>query len=183
MKRFAFALSLVAATTLAAAPLAAQSRNDGPWWDPANTGTRTTTGSTRGTIYGSNGTVYGSRDDGQWQQRGRDNRGNYIYVRRRYDRNGNLIEDRARRDTRGQFHIIDSRVIRRATSNDRRIYDNGGVYDRRDRDRDRNNDGYIDQKAKNGKNDRWDQNNGHDNGKHKGQYKNKGNNNKGKNRR
>src|SRR5829696_2186403 len=172
MKRFAFALGLVAATTLAAAPLAAQSRNDGPWWDPTNTGGRTTSGDNRGTIYDRNGTVYGSRDDGQWKQKGRDSRGNYIYVRRRYDRSGNLIEDRARRDTRGQYHIIDSRVVRYASRNDRRIYDNRGVYNRNDRDGDRNNDGYIDQKVKNGKNDRWAQNNGHDNGKHKGQYKN-----------
>jgi hypothetical protein len=174
MKRFAFVFTLVGATALAAAPLAAQTRNDGPWWDPGNTGTRTTSGDNRGTIYdGRNGTIYGSRDDGQWKQKGRDSRGNYIYVRRRHDRSGNLIEDRARRDTRGQFHIIDSRVIRRANSNDRRIYDNRGVYDRNDRDGDRNNDGYIDQKAKNNKNDRWAQNNGHDNGKHNGQYKNK----------
>lgn len=183
MKRFAFALSLVAGTALAAAPLAAQSRNDGPWYDPANTGTRTTSGSSRGTIYdGRNGTVYGSREDGQWKQRGRDSRGNYMYVRRRYDRSGNLIEDRARRDTRGQYHIIDSRIVRRASRNDRRIYDNGGVYDdRRDRrgrddDDDRNNDGYIDRNDRKDKNDRWDQNNGHDNGKHNGQYKNKGKN-------
>jgi hypothetical protein len=182
MKRFAFVFTLVGATALAAAPLAAQSRNDGPWWDPGNTGTRTTSGDNRGTIYdgrngtvnGRNGTVYGSRDDGQWQQKGRDSRGNLIYVRRRYDRNGNVIEDRARRDTRGQFHILDSRVVRTANRNDRRIYD------RNDRDGDRNNDGYIDQDRRNGKNDRWDQNNGHDNGKHNGWYKNK---NKGKNKR
>ncbi len=176
MKRFAFKLGLVAATALAAAPLAAQSRNDGPWWDPGNTGGRTTSGDNRGTVYGRNETVYGSRDDGQWKQKGRDSRGNFIFVRRRTDRSGNVIEDRARRDTRGQFHIIDSRVVKYANRNDRRIYDNRGVYDRNDRDGDRNNDGYIDQKVKNGKNDRWDQNDGHDNGKHNGKYKNKGKN-------
>jgi hypothetical protein len=170
MKRIAFAFSLVAATTLAA-PLAAQTRSgDGPWWDPGNTRGRTTSGTVdnRGTIYGRNGTVYDNgREDGRWKQKGRDGNGNFIYVRRRSDGYGNVIEDRARRDTRGQYHIIDSRVVKYAKNTNRT---NGRIYD--DRDGDRNNDGYIDQKVKNNKNDRWAQNNGHDNGKHNGWYKN-----------
>ena len=67
MKKIAFAFGLVAATAFAA-PLAAQQRNDGPWWDPANTGTRTSDrrADTRdGRIY--DGRVYDSRRaDGRW---------------------------------------------------------------------------------------------------------------------
>ena len=159
MKRIVIALGLVAATAFAA-PLAAQQRNDGPWWDPANTGTRTGNDgrvSTRdGRIY--DGRIYDQRRaDGQWRREGRDRRGNVIYTRTRYDRNGNLIREAARRDRLGRYQIIDRRVIQTANRrNDR--YDNDNRYGR-------------------GKNDRWDQNGGHDNGKHNGQYKNK---NKGK---
>ena len=176
MKRLAFAMSLVAATAFAA-PLAAQSRSNGPWWDPANTGNRGTVDSRNGTIY-NDGRIYDSRNtDGQWRRVGRDNRGNYIYARNRYDSNGNLVQELARRDTRGRYSVYDRRVIQYANNrNDRRIYD-------RDRDNDRNNDGWedrnddrddrYDNRYGRGKNDRWAQNNGHDNGKHNGQYKNK----------
>lgn len=164
MKRIAFALGLVAAATFAA-PLAAQSRNSGPWWDPANTGTRS--GSTS-RVDTRDGNIYGStRADGQWRRESRDRNGNDIYVRTRYDSNGNLIQERARRDTFGRYRVIDRRVI--SNANDRR---NGQV---NRGDNDRNNDGWDDRNGRS-RNDRWDQNNGHDNGKHNGWYKNKGNN-------
>ena len=169
MKRLAFAMSLVAATAFAA-PLAAQSRSDGPWWDPGNTSTRGRVDSRNGTIY-NDGRVYDSRNtDGRWRRVGRDNRGNYVYARNRYDSNGNLIQELARRDTLGRYSVYDRRVIQYA--NNRR--NNRGIYDR-DRDNDRNDDGWEDSRYGHGKNDRWDQNNGHDNGKHNGQYKNKNN--------
>ena len=165
MKRIVFALGLVAATAFAA-PLAAQSRNDGPWWDPANTGNRGTVDTRNGTIY-NDGRIYDSRRaDGQWRRAGRDSRGNFIYVRTRYDSNGNLIQERARRDTRGRYQVIDRRVIQYANRrNDR--YDRNGRYDN-----DRNDDGWEDRRDGRDKNDRWAQNGGHDNGKHNGWYKN-----------
>jgi hypothetical protein len=175
MKRLAFALSLVAATAFAA-PLAAQSSN-GPWWDPANTGNRSTD-SRNGGIYNdgrvsNDGRIYDTRNtDGRWRRVGRDNRGNYIYARNRYDSNGNLVQELARRDALGRYRVYDRRVVQYARNN----RNNRGIYDR---DNDRNNDGYEDRYDRNG-NDRWAQNNGHDNGKHNGQYKNKS---KNKNRR
>lgn len=162
MKRFVFALGLVAATSFAA-PLAAQSRSDGPWWDPANTGNRGTvdTRTRSGTVY-NDGRIYDSRRaDGQWRRVGRDNNGNYIYVRTRYDSRGNLIQERARRDSLGRYRILDRRVLQSANRR--------GTYDDR-----------YDDRYGHGKNDRWDQNNGHDNGKHNGRYKNQGN--RGRNR-
>ena len=175
MKRFAFALSLVAATAFAA-PLAAQS-GSGPWWDPSNTGGRS--GSTErvdnrnGSVYDRDGRVSSSRADGQWRRTGSDGNGNTVYVRTRYDSNGNLIQERARRDTLGRYRVFDRRVVQ---SGDRR---NGTLH----RGNDRNNDGYEDHEHDDDRNDRWDRNNGHDNGKHNGQYKDKDkNNNKGKHR-
>ena len=169
MKRIAFVFGLFAATTLAA-PLAAQSGN-GPWWDPANTGNRGTTDTRNGTIYDRDGRVSSSsRADGQWRRQARDRNGNYIYVRTRYDSNGNLIQERARRDSFGRYRVIDRRVIRNAN-------DRGRDNDRR-RDNDRNNDGWEDRRDRN---DRWEQNGGHDNGRHNGQYKDK-NKDKGKNK-
>jgi len=178
MKRFSFAMGLVAATMFAA-PLAAQSRNDGPWWDPSNTGSRGSVDTRNGQVYDRNGQIYdrngnvygSSRADGQWRRTStRDRNGNIIYVRTRRDSNGNVIQERARRSTRGQYQVIDRRVVSRAS--DRR--NDGHVYGRNDNDR--NNDGWEDRRSKN---DRWDQNNGHDNGRHNGKYKNK----KNKNRR
>src|SRR5215212_5472084 len=165
MKRFAFAFSLVAATAFAA-PLAAQSSN-GPWWDPANTGNRGTVDSRNGGVY-NDGRIYDSRNtDGRWRRVARDNRGNYIYARNRYDSNGNLVQELARRDTLGRYRVYDRRVVQYANNRNNR-----GVYDQNRRDNDRNNDGYEDRSGRD-RNDRWDQNNGHDNGKHNGQYKNK----------
>lgn len=171
MKRIVFALGLVAATAFAA-PLAAQSRNDGPWWDPANTGNRGTD-SRDGRVYDdgriyNDGRIYDSRNtDGRWRRVGRDRNGNYIYARNRYDSNRNLIQELARRDTYGRYRVYDRRVVQYANRrNDR--YDN-----------DRNNDGWEDRANGRDRNDRWDQNNGHDNGRHNGQHKNK---NKNKNK-
>ena len=171
MKRLTFALGLVAAT-MAAAPLAAQSRNDGPWWDPANTGNRGTVDSRNGTVR-NDGRIYDSRNaDGRWRRVSRDRNGNYVYARTRYDSNGNLIQELARRDSLGRYRVYDRRVVQYANRrNDGRYGD--GRYDN-----DRNNDGWEDRNGRD-RNDRWDQNNGHDNGRHNGHYKNK---NKGKNK-
>lgn len=169
MKRIAFALGLVAATAFAV-PAAAQSRNDGPWWDPANTGNRGTVDTRDGRI-SNDGRIYDSRNtDGRWRRAGRDRNGNDIYVRNRYDSNGNLVQELARRDSLGRYRVYDRRVVQQANRRNGR-YDN-----------DRNNDGWDDRANGRRRNDRWDQNNGHDNGKHNGQYKNK-NKNKNKGRR
>ena len=168
MKKLLMALGLVVAAA-SAAPLAAQSRSgDGPWWDPANTGNRGTVDTRNGGVY-NDGRIYDTRNaDGQWRRVGRDNYGNSVYVRTRYDRQGNLIQERARRDSRGRYQIIDRRVVRYANNRNGR-YDRDGRYD---------DDRYDnDNRYGRGKNDRWDQNNGHDNGKHNGQYKNKNKNN------
>ena len=169
MKRLTFALGLAAAAAFAA-PLAAQTRSQGPWWDPANTGTRSgTVDSRNGQVY-NDGRIYDTRNtDGQWRRAGRDRNGNYIYVRNRYDNNGNLIQEQARRDRLGRYQVINRRVVQYANNRNR----NRDVY--RDRDNDRNNDGWEDRGNGRDRNDRWDQNNGHDNGKHNGQYKNKNN--------
>ena len=168
MKRITFALGLVAATAFAA-PLAAQQRSDGPWWDPANTGTRSgSTGrvDTRdGRIYNDgriyDGRVYDARRvDGQWRRVGRDRNGNMVYQRLRYDRNRNVVREAAVRDRSGRYRVFDRDIVQRASRR------NNGDWDDRD-GRDRN--------------DRWDQNNGHDNGKHNGWYKDK-NKNKNKNK-
>ncbi len=166
MKRIALAFGLVVATAMAA-PLSAQSRSDGPWWDPANTGTRsgsTTRTDTRdGRVY-DDGRIYNDRvhdsrrADGQWRREGRTRNGSTTYSRTRYDSNRNLIHEVAVRDRLGRYRVIERRVLQRPSRDGR--YD-----DRRGRDR----------------NDRWDQNNGHDNGRHVGQNKNK-NKNKGKGR-
>jgi hypothetical protein len=167
MKRLTFALGLAAAAAFAA-PLAAQSRSQGPWWDPANTGNRSGTVDSRNGTVNNDGRIYDSRNtDGQWRRAGRDNSGNYIYVRNRYDSNGNLVQETARRDRLGRYQVINRRVVQYANSRNNRVYDRN---DRRDNDR--NNDGYYDQNGRD-RNDRWDQNNGHDNGRHNGQYKNK----------
>jgi hypothetical protein len=165
MKRIAYTLSLVAVTAMAAAPLAAQSGN-GPWWDPGRTQTRS--GQQSGS--GRNGSVYGQQQqqpDGVWRADSRDRNGNTIYVRTRYDSNGNLVREYATRNIIGRYNVIDRQVLSNNNGqygtygNQRGTYDNRGTYDRRN------------------SNDRWDQNNGHDNGKHNGQYKNK---NKNKNK-
>jgi len=157
MKRLTFALGLAAAAAFAA-PLAAQSRSQGPWWDPANTGTRSGTVDSRNSGVYNNGRVYDSRNTaGQWRRVGRDNSGNYIYVRNRYDSNGNLIQETARRDRLGRYQVINRQVVQYANSRNNR----------------RDNDRWDDRNDGRDRNDRWDQNNGHDNGRHNGQYKNK----------
>lgn len=169
MKRIAYILSLVAATAMAAAPLAAQQSGNGPWWDPGRTQTRS---GQNGTVYGGqqNGSVYGQQNtqaDGQWRAYSRDRNGNTIYMRTRYDSNGNLVREYATRNIIGRYNVIDRQVLSNNNGqygtygSQRGTYDTRGTYDPRN------------------SNDRWDQNNGHDNGKHNGQYKNK---NKNKNK-
>ena len=173
MKRFALTLSLVAATAMAAAPLAAQTRGNGPWWDPGRTQPQTS--GRNGDVYGNNGRVDGRRNtqqaDGVWRADSRDRNGNTIYVRTRYDSDGNLVREYATRNIIGRYSVIDRQVLgnnnnRGTYGNNRGTYDQRGTYDRRN---DRNS------------NDRWDQNNGHDNGRHNGRYKDK-NKNKDKDR-
>lgn len=180
MKRIAFALGLVAATAMAA-PLSAQSRNDGPWWDPANTGGRTDSRGridTRDGRIHNDGRIYDSRRDsrradGRWRAAGRDRRGNVIYVRTRYDNRRNLIREWATRDRLGRYRVIERRVIESAS---RRHDDRWDDRRRRDRDDDR----WDDRRGRD-RNDRWSLNNGHDNGRHSGWYKDK-NKRKGKGR-
>ncbi|MEO8577107.1 MAG: hypothetical protein ABI556_10420 [Gemmatimonadales bacterium] len=180
MKRFSFMMGLVAAT-MVAAPLAAQSRNSGPWWDPSNTGQRTDT--RNGSVYGRDGSVYdngthgrNTRVDGQWHLAGRDRNGNNVYVRTRYDSNGNVVQEAAHRNILGRYSVFDRQVVQNANNRNNRVYGRNGRNDRNDNDR--NNDGWEDSNGRD-RNDRWDQNNGHDNGKHNGQTKSK-NKNKGR---
>ncbi|MDQ3242108.1 MAG: hypothetical protein M3Q09_00030 [Gemmatimonadota bacterium] len=163
MKRLAFVLSFAAAAALAS-PLAAQN-NDGPWWDPGRNG------STSGRVDDRNGTIYDNRGvyrdgnrnraDGQWHTDSRDRNGNMIYVRRRVNSNGDLVIERARRDRNGRFTIINRRVVDHNVRNDRVRSDRS---DRRDDDR-------WEDRDRDGRNDRWEQNGGHDNGRHNGKYK------------
>ncbi len=165
MKRIAYTISLVAATAIAAAPLAAQSSN-GPWWDPGRTQTRS---GQSGSVYDRNGNVNSQQADGVWRADSRDRNGNTIYVRTRYDSNGYLVREWATRNIIGRYNIIDRQVLNNNNNNN----NNGSYGNTRD-----NRDTY-DRRNRRNSNDRWDQNNGHDNGRHNGQYKNK---NKNKNR-
>ncbi len=171
MKRFAYALSLVAVTAMAAAPLAAQTRSNGPWWDPGRTQPQTS--GRNGTVYGDNGNVHSrnTQADGVWRAESRDRNGNTIYVRTRYDSNGNLVREWGTRNIIGRYNVIDRQVLSNGSNNGQ--YGTRGVHDRN---------GTYNPRTGRNSNDRWDQNNGHDNGKHNGQYKNKGKNkNKNKN--
>lgn len=183
MKRIAYLLSLAAMTAMASAPLAAQSGN-GPWWDPGRT--QTQTNPRQGTVYGGrqDGRVYGQQKtqaDGQWRAYSRDRNGNTIYVRTRYDSNGNLVREYATRNIIGRYNVIDRQVL----SNNNGSYGNRrGTYDSRGNGRDRNDgddDDNYDRQGNRNNNDRWDRNGGHDNGNHNGHYKNK-NKNKGRDR-
>ena len=51
-----------------------------------------------------------TRDDGAWYQVGQGANNNSIYERRTYDRNGNLVIQRARRNGNGSFTIISARA-------------------------------------------------------------------------
>jgi hypothetical protein len=197
MKRIAYALSFVAAAAMAAAPLAAQSSN-GPWWDPGRTQTQTR----GGTVYGRNSNVYGNQQaDGVWRAYSRDRNGNTIYMRTRYDSNGNLIQEYATRNIIGRYNVISQQVIGNGNSGygnygtygNQGVYNSRGSYDRQAeirreqesarqqqiyREEQINRDAQIRRDAEirrnqNTSNDRWSQNNGHDNGKHNGQYKDK----------
>ncbi|MEP6508475.1 MAG: hypothetical protein ABJC63_09640, partial [Gemmatimonadales bacterium] len=145
---------------------AAQSSGSGPWWDPGRTQPQTS-GRQQGTVYGGrNGSVHGQQQntqaDGVWRAYSRNRNGNTVYMRTRYDSNGNLVREYATRNIIGRYSVIDRQVL----SNNNGQYGNQrGTYDRR---------------GNQNSNDRWDQNNGHDNGRHNGKYKNK-NKNRGRN--
>jgi hypothetical protein len=85
-----FALTLAFAGLAAAAPMNAQILS-------------------RSRLPGS-GNTNGTYNDGQWYSVGSDN-GGTIYERRTYDRNGNLVIQRARRNSNGTFSIISSRTV------------------------------------------------------------------------
>ena len=51
-----------------------------------------------------------NRDDGAWYQVGQGANNNSIYERRTYDRNGNLVIQRARRNGNGSFTIMSTRA-------------------------------------------------------------------------
>ncbi len=184
MKRFAYVLSLVAATAMAAAPLAAQSSGNGPWWDPGRTQPQTS--GRHGTVYGGHqqGSVYGQQNqqaDGVWRAYSRDRNGNTVYTRTRYDSNGNLVREYATRNIIGRYSVIDRQVVsnnngqyghQRGTYDTRGTYGNRGNNNNNNNDGDDGDDGYRGRGNRNS-NDRWDQNNGHDNGRHNGKNKNK----------
>jgi hypothetical protein len=56
-----------------------------------------------------------TRDDGAWYQVGQGPNNNSIYERRTYDRNGNLVIQRARRNRNGAFTIISTRAYNSAS--------------------------------------------------------------------
>lgn len=162
MKRFAYVLGLVAATAIAAAPLAAQSTGNGPWWDPGRTQPQTS-GRQQGTVYGGrNESVYGqqrnTQADGVWRAYSRDRNGNRVYMRTRYDSDGNLVREYATRNIIGRYSVIDRQVLSSNNGQYGTYGNQRGTYDRR---------------TNQNSNDRWDQNNGHDNGRHNGRYKNR----------
>ena len=71
-------------------------------------------------IFGRSNDTYcedvGNREDGGWYQVGRGRDNNSIYERRTYDRNGNLVIQRARRNSNGTFSILSTRS---ANNNDK----------------------------------------------------------------
>lgn len=87
---------------------------------------------------GNNNCTYDRRSaDGVWRQVGQGRNNNSVYERRTYDRNGNIVVQKARRNPDGSFRIISSRTVR----NDRgvrrdRDHDDDRRFDRRDRDDD-----------------------------------------------
>jgi len=92
--------------------------------------------------------------DGVWRQVGRGRNNNSVYERRTYDRNGNLVIQKARRNPDGSFRILSSRVVG----------GNQGVRNRNDNDDDRR----FDNRRGNDDDDRFN-NSEHDNrGKGKG---------------
>jgi hypothetical protein len=116
---------------MAAAPLAAQSSN-GPWWDPGRAQTRS---GQNGSVYGRDGNVYSQQADGVWRADSRDRNGNTIYVRTRYDSNGQLVREWATRNIIGRYNIIDRQYLNDGNGtygNNRGVYDTrNGTYDRR----------------------------------------------------
>ena len=106
----------------------------------------------------------GSTADGVWRRVGNNNGNSRIYVRRTYDRNGNVVIQRARRNPNGTFTILNSRTVRNNGNN----RDDDRWENRNDRDDD---------------DDRWDNRNDRDddrwdnrqyNGEHNGKGKGKG---------
>jgi len=107
----------------------------------------------------------GSTADGVWRRVGNNNGNSRIYVRRTYDRNGNVVIQRARRNPNGTFTILNSRTVRNNGNN----RDDDRWENRNDRDDD--DDRWENRNDRD--DDRWDnrQYNGEHNGKGKGKGK------------
>jgi hypothetical protein len=114
-----FVTTLALAGTVAAVSAAAQAPPRSPVYQPNQTScsySRSTNG-VGDVIFGRTGNgsncddVY-SRDDGAWYQVGRGPNNNSIYERRITDGRGNLIIQRARRNSNGTFTILSSRTAR-----------------------------------------------------------------------
>ena len=96
-------------------------------------------------IYGRNGTTNCTNTngsaDGVWRQVGQGRNNNSVYERRTYDRNGNLVIQKARRNPDGSFRILSSRTVgsnngvrnRNGNDDDRRFDNRRGNDDQDDR--------------------------------------------------
>jgi hypothetical protein len=85
--------------------------------------------------------------DGVWRQVGQGRNNNSVYERRTYDRNGNIVVQKARRNPNGSFRIISSRTIRNNHSDNDR-YDNNYGYNNGDYRYDSNDARYNDSEHK-----------------------------------
>jgi hypothetical protein len=127
----------------------------------------------------------GNREDGGWYQVGRGRDNNSIYERRTYDRNGNLVIQRARRSSNGRMTIISTR---RVNDNDKqwrkaqKRQDKEWKKDQKQQDkeykksgRDDNDDNrYYQNSSYQNDNRAYGQGKGNGKGNHKGKHKNKG---------
>ena len=116
-----------------------------------NSRTERNTNNNNNCQYGNNGTVgdivlgrssttncnYGNGSaDGVWRQVGQGRNNNSVYERRTYDRNGNLVIQKARRNPDGSFRILSTRTI---NSNNNGVRGNRGRGDDDDQGEDRGN--------------------------------------------
>ena len=69
--------------------------------------------------------------DGVWRQVGQGRNNNSVYERRTYDRNGNIVVQKARRNPNGSFRILSSRTIRADQVRNRNGDDDDDRWDRR----------------------------------------------------
>jgi hypothetical protein len=123
MKMFAIAIAIAGTAATGSVGAQALPRSTSTVYQPTQTtcSYRRSTNSVGDVIFGRTSTasncqdVY-SREDGAWYQVGRGANNNSIYERRVTDNRGNLIIQRARRNSNGSFTILSTRT---ATSNDK----------------------------------------------------------------